>query len=228
MIKFFRTIRQDLLSDGKTIKYFKYSVGEIVLVVIGILIALQINNWNETRKQQEKEKEFITSVKSDLKQDRVFIQNIVEILEQKKEAYETLNRELLIPNSNNRKLLDSFFKLYFSSQRTFYPIFGSYKSAVSSNQLTIFRNKELSQKLIKLYNSNYDRLIDNGQILDERWAFLSKKYSYERRTGSFRDMEPEQLSEFLDDIYHHYAQLDWYLNQLKIAESEIDQIIVEK
>lgn len=53
MIKFFRTIRQNLLSEGKTGKYLKYAIGEIILVVIGILIALQINNWNEERKQLE-------------------------------------------------------------------------------------------------------------------------------------------------------------------------------
>lgn len=56
MIKFFREIRQNLLNQGKTGKYFKYAIGEIVLVVIGILIALQINNWNEWRKDRVKEK----------------------------------------------------------------------------------------------------------------------------------------------------------------------------
>lgn len=50
MLKLFRKIRQNLLSQGKTLRYFKYAIGEIVLVVIGILIALQINNWNERRK----------------------------------------------------------------------------------------------------------------------------------------------------------------------------------
>lgn len=50
MIKFFRKIRYSLMSENKTGKYFKYAIGEIVLVVIGILIALQINNWNESRK----------------------------------------------------------------------------------------------------------------------------------------------------------------------------------
>ena len=59
MIKFFRKIRQNLLSEGKAGKYFKYAIGEIVLVVIGILIALQINNWNETRKKEE---QFISSL----------------------------------------------------------------------------------------------------------------------------------------------------------------------
>ena len=53
MIKLFRKIRQNLLMENKTTKYFKYAIGEIVLVVIGILIALQINNWNDRRIAQE-------------------------------------------------------------------------------------------------------------------------------------------------------------------------------
>lgn len=66
MIKFFRHIRKSLLSEGKTSKYFKYAIGEIVLVVIGILIALQINNWNETNKTKEKERQVLTEIISDL------------------------------------------------------------------------------------------------------------------------------------------------------------------
>ncbi|WP_273277430.1 DUF6090 family protein [Maribacter polysiphoniae] len=50
MIKFFRRIRQQVLTENKFSKYLLYAIGEIVLVVIGILIALQINNWNEIRK----------------------------------------------------------------------------------------------------------------------------------------------------------------------------------
>jgi hypothetical protein len=216
------------MEKNKTGKYLKYAIGEIVLVVIGILIALSINNWNENRKDRKQEKEFIISVKKDLKQDKVFIELIIEQLEPRIEAYEALNNDLVNLYQNDRKSLDSIFKAYFRSQRTFYPILGSYESAVAGNQLTIFRNKELLQKVIKLYNSTYDRLIDNGQIIDERWAFLSKKYSYERRTGKFREMKPEQLTEFLDDVYHHYAQMDWYLEQLKLAISEIDKINAEK
>lgn len=53
MIKFFRRIRQRLLTENKFSKYLFYAVGEIVLVVIGILVALQLNNWNEERAQRE-------------------------------------------------------------------------------------------------------------------------------------------------------------------------------
>ncbi len=185
-----------------------------MLVVIGILIALQINNWNESRKQSTTEKEFITSLKNDLKQDKAFIKRVIKLNEPRIEAYEILNSDLQNLYNNDRKSLDSIFKNYFRSQRTFYPISGSYEVAVSGNQITIFRNKKLVQKVVKLYNSTYDRLIDNGRILDERWAFLSRKYSYERRTGKFCEMKPEQLTEFLDDIYHHFKQMEWYLEQL--------------
>lgn len=66
MIKFFRKIRQNLLSEGKTGKYFKYAIGEILLVVIGILIALSINNWNENKKASLKEAANLKSIKSEL------------------------------------------------------------------------------------------------------------------------------------------------------------------
>ncbi|WP_053969914.1 DUF6090 family protein [Mangrovimonas sp. ST2L15] len=56
MIKFFRNIRRQLINQGKTSNYFKYAIGEIVLVVIGILIALQVNNWNNYRKDRNDEK----------------------------------------------------------------------------------------------------------------------------------------------------------------------------
>ena len=69
MIKFFRKIRQNLLSEGNTGKYLKYAIGEIMLVVIGILIALQINNWNEQRKNRENERDLYQRIINDLKFD---------------------------------------------------------------------------------------------------------------------------------------------------------------
>jgi hypothetical protein len=69
MIKFFRIFRQNLLSEGKTGKYIKYAIGEIVLVVLGILIALQINNWNEERKQSKLEESTLIELRANLNAD---------------------------------------------------------------------------------------------------------------------------------------------------------------
>ena len=70
MIKFFRKIRQKLLTENKFSKYLIYAIGEIVLVVVGILIALQINNQNESRKEKELEIELINLLISDLEEKR--------------------------------------------------------------------------------------------------------------------------------------------------------------
>lgn len=77
MIKFFRKIRQKLLTENKFSKYFLYAIGEIVLVVIGILIALQINNWNELKKARTKEHFALEEIISDLEQNISSLNGIV-------------------------------------------------------------------------------------------------------------------------------------------------------
>ena len=66
MTTLFKKIRQKLLMENKTSKYFKYAIGEIVLVVIGILIALQINNWNENRKLEKTKYTLLLALKNEL------------------------------------------------------------------------------------------------------------------------------------------------------------------
>lgn len=71
MIKFFRHIRRSLINQNKMGKYFKYAIGEIFLVVIGILIALSINNWNDGRKNEIKEHQILTEMHNNLKIDSI-------------------------------------------------------------------------------------------------------------------------------------------------------------
>ena len=82
MIKFFRHIRKSLLMENKKSKYFKYAIGEIILVVIGILIALQINNWNEKRKSKEAVKIALESLISDLKKDTLQLREDLGYIDQ--------------------------------------------------------------------------------------------------------------------------------------------------
>ena len=83
MIKFFRKIRQNLLSEGKTGKYFKYAIGEIVLVVIGILIALSINNWNEERKASDYNRVLLKQVHKELAFNIKKANNVIEFYRKK-------------------------------------------------------------------------------------------------------------------------------------------------
>jgi len=80
MIKFFRNIRKNLLNEGKTSKYLKYAIGEIVLVVIGILIALQINNWNEDRIERKEEQKIISNLNNEFEANLKALDSIINRL----------------------------------------------------------------------------------------------------------------------------------------------------
>lgn len=85
MIKFFRSIRKNLLSEGKTTKYFKYAIGEVFLVMIGILLAIQVNNWNNGRIEVSKEQAVLVSLQTDFKTN---INNVSSAYNSFSEAYE--------------------------------------------------------------------------------------------------------------------------------------------
>tara|TARA_R110001592_G_scaffold342014_1_gene631524 strand:- start:125 stop:847 length:723 start_codon:yes stop_codon:yes gene_type:complete len=95
MIKFFRKIRQNLLVENKTGKYLKYAFGEIVLVVIGILIALSVNNWNEKRKLNDTIKGVYSIVKSDLLSDIETIDKVLVATQFKDSIFkQVINRKI--------------------------------------------------------------------------------------------------------------------------------------
>ena len=81
MLRFFRQLRKDTLMSEKTRKYLFYAVGEITLVVIGILIALQVNNWNEERKNRAEAVEFKERLRNDLSQDKERLQYRIQFFE---------------------------------------------------------------------------------------------------------------------------------------------------
>ncbi len=92
MIKFFRKIRQNLLSEGKTRKYIKYAIGEIILVVIGILIALQINNLNEKHKQTAYELAQLSNLSTEIISMKEFLNTQIGYFELAKVGNEAILR----------------------------------------------------------------------------------------------------------------------------------------
>ena len=155
MIKFFRRIREQLLSENKFSKYLLYAIGEIVLVVIGILIALQINNRNELRKEKDQE----AIILSDIKED--FIATRLNFLETIK------NQEKMILRS--RDLIDAIeakdYSIHPDSIREYIrrgafahhreeAVMGSYDAIIGSGKTSLIKNKELLNVLAN-FSSQY-------------------------------------------------------------------------
>ncbi len=154
MIKFFRKIRQNLLSEGKTGKYLKYAIGEIVLVVLGILIALQINNLNEKRKDREVEISILQNIILDLDSD---ISELEFIKNQTSSQADTLNANYsaLLDGSifkNPNRLSDFFKQLWATSNINFFEVNSSvYDENLSSGKFTLVQNDSLRQKISEYY-----------------------------------------------------------------------------
>ena len=97
-MKIFRNIRKKLASENKVMAYLRYAIGEILLVMIGILLALQVNNWNEKRKQSELETVYISRLVSDIQQDTL---NVQIIKKQTEEAQEIIKNTIHILNTES-------------------------------------------------------------------------------------------------------------------------------
>jgi len=97
MLRFFRTLRHRLLTENRVNKYLLYAVGEILLVVIGILIALQIDTWNEARKNRAFEQEVLAQIKENLLQDRQALQAVAQSYQEAVRA----SGKLLEPSSRS-------------------------------------------------------------------------------------------------------------------------------
>lgn len=157
MIKFFRKIRQNLLSEGKTGKYFKYAIGEIILVVIGILIALSINNWNEDRKNKLAEANYYCRILDDFELNEKLVDEALESTNDKirrcKELIVDLNR---IPN-NKSDILNDF--IYTLRLNVFVPSRIAFDDLTSSGNLKLLTDLQLKNRLIE-YNSFLENTLD--------------------------------------------------------------------
>jgi len=100
MINFFRKTRKKMADDNRPLKYARYAIGEILLVVIGILIALQINNWNEGNKAKVVEKEILQQFHAELNLDIGAIENTIKV-------YQKINNscKILIDHIKNKRSL---------------------------------------------------------------------------------------------------------------------------
>jgi hypothetical protein len=148
MIKLFRKIRYDLMEKNKARTYFKYAIGEIVLVVIGILIALSINNWNENRKLDEKRQDYYNQLIDDLKKDKALLIDNISKTDSINSSYsvylETFNQKGLTID----EMIHNLFKLDISASLINFNS-STFESLEKSGEIKIIP-KELRNKILDL------------------------------------------------------------------------------
>lgn len=148
MIKFFRSIRQKLISEGKTVNYLKYAIGEIILVVIGILIALQVNTWNNVNLNMQKEKEYLDNLIEDLKVQEDLINIQVNHETRMREKCEKALTEL---NSNNINGDSVTTYLGNVTRRTFVVHDPTFQDLKSSGNILLIKDNALRKKILSFY-----------------------------------------------------------------------------
>ncbi|WP_179345516.1 DUF6090 family protein [Winogradskyella ursingii] len=206
MIKFFRHIRQRLVKESRTSKYLLYAIGEIVLVVIGILIALQINNWNEERKDNAFEKEILSQIRANLIQDR---ENLNDIKTWHQRAFDASQK--LVDDSLRNKNFDSVpywlgEVVHFSR---FQSLTNSYEALKSAGLQTV-KDKELRKNLGVYYDGKVNHvskaLGDIEYAFNNQWLPLMEAHA--------TNFEFKEILE-VEDMQHFFSETNaWRLLML--------------
>ena len=170
MINFFRKIRKQLADDNKPLKYMRYAIGEIVLVVVGILIALSINTWNEGRKSLKDETLYLSRLLSENKQDINTFSQFIRKLEKGNETIEnfsnslkskTINDSLLIHSANEYFKYGSIFPIFSSSSSTF-------EDLSSTGNLKVITNRNLRDSIVQHYAKH--KQVAELILIAKNWA----------------------------------------------------------
>lgn len=196
MIKFFRKIRQNLLSEGKTGKYFKYAIGEIILVVIGILIALQINNWNENRKNKIAEADYYCRILDDFELNEKLIDETSKLTNNKIKLCEELLLDLHNLPNDRGEILNKF--VLALRQDVFVPSNIAFEDITSSGQLKLLKDLKLKNRLIQhstFLNNILNLLQENRNVILNRMSDfeLMTEFGYQDIDYLKRELDKEHL-----------------------------------
>ena len=193
MIEFFRKFRRGLLAEKRFGKYFIYAIGEIVLVMVGILLALQVNNWNQNIQNKRQEKQILTQLleeyKNNLEQlnSKIFIRDEIITASIKLLDYSNLDNELISSDSVNRYLSRTI------TRPTFDPELSVSNGLTNSGSLYLLTNQEL-RKLVSAFPSSLTELREE-EIITVNWVeerfypFLIEHYQIGRLNVEFLDDE---------------------------------------
>ena len=182
MIKFFRKIRQKMLTENKFSKYMLYAIGEIILVVIGILIALSINNWNQERIQKLEEQTIVKNIHNEYLQNKTILKRRIEEAELCEAALKQLMNIIGKDEDYLKKQNVDSLLFYAIDPPIFRPSENTISGLIQSGRLELLQNQDLVNLIYnwrRTMEALTDRTIRFTAILDnEIYPYLSKKYSF--------------------------------------------------
>ena len=163
MILLFRKIRQKLLTQNKFSKYLLYAIGEIALVMIGILLALQINNRNEDAKNRATEATYLSSLHQDFLSNKEKFSSALETFEEAKIALDSVYKYNLIMTDSNWDQMRRWINHAFFNPQTFEPMTGTIDGLLSSGRIELIQNDTL-KRLILSWNDVYQDYVKKRQV----------------------------------------------------------------
>ena len=170
MLKFFRKIRQNLLMENKTGKYLKYAIGEILLVIIGILIAVSINGWNEDRKIILEEQAILKDLKQEVSTNLKALEFVIAENEKSFEAA-TAMKALFKNRAAFTKMSSEQFNTLLENTNwnvTYDPQYGILNSIISSGHINHISDNELKYLLASIKETTIDALENSAKIEAQR------------------------------------------------------------
>ncbi len=254
MIKFFRRIRQRLVSENRFYKYLLYAIGEIILVVIGILLALQINNWNQQRIEDKKEIELLIDLKDEFENNLIELEESINI--NKIVTQSCIDLTNIIRSNSLSKQSGVVDKLLVAigNFNSFDAKTGISSEIVNSGKLSILKNEtlriQLNNWLTNIIDSEEDILFRSDNYTINLMPFLMKRFplangeltkklpfdrnnklqTYQEKSPFEADLNQKDLMEFENQIWHHKHNQDYVvINELNLKDFVLTTInMIEK
>lgn len=218
MIPFFRRIRHALLSGNQMVKYMAYAIGEIALVVIGILIALQINNWNEFRKEKRIEKVVLQDIHDNIERNDELIRKAIETIDQINASTEKVKKFIQNKSPFSDTLGYHINQSLRSGTFLFKLNFDGYE-ALKSTGFNIIQNEELKDEILKLFEVDYGYLLTSLNFSN---SFYLENLSWWKEFFYSTDSDvylPYDLNQFYNNkrLLTELHEIEFIRNDFKLA-----------